>query len=55
MEKVIRINFIVTEEEKQLYKKLAHRKEMSITDLIKSLIGDELKKENLSLEDVKSK
>ena len=55
MEKVIRINFIVTEEEKQLYKKLAHRKEMSLTDLIKSLLNNELKKENLSLDDVKKK
>jgi hypothetical protein len=55
MEKVIRINFIVTEEEKQLYKKLAHRKEMNITDLIKYLVGEELKKENLSIEDVKAK
>ena len=55
MEKTIRLNFIVTEEEKSLYKKLAHKKEMSLTDLIKSLLNDESKKENLSLDDVKKK
>ena len=55
MEKTIILNFIVTEEEKLLYKKLAHRKEMSLTDLIKSLLNNELKKENLSLDDVKKK
>ena len=46
---------IVTEEEKSLYKKLAHRKEMSLTDLIKSLLNAESKKENLSLDDLKKK
>lgn len=55
MEKTIRLNFIVTEEEKLLYKKLAHRKEMSLTDLIKSLLHDESKKENLSLNDIRKK
>ena len=55
MEKTIRLNFIVTEEEKLLYKKLAHRKEMSLTDLIKSILNEESKKENLSLDDVKKK
>lgn len=54
-EKTIRLNFIVTEEEKLLYKKLAHRKEMSLTDLIKSLLNEESKKENLSIDDVKKK
>lgn len=54
-EKTIRLNFIVTEEEKILYKKLAHRKEMSLTDLIKSILNEELEKQNLSLNDVKKK
>ncbi len=55
MEKIINMNFRTTEDERNLYKKLAHRKEMSLSDLIRHLLEEELKKENLSLNDVKKK
>ena len=55
MEKIINMNFRTTEEERKLYKKLAHRKEMSLSDLIRHLLEDELKRENLNLDDVKKK
>ena len=47
MPDVIRMNFIVTDEERKIYKKLSHKKEMSLTDLIKKLLNNECEKENI--------
>lgn len=49
------IGFRANNDEKKLFKKLAHRKEMTLTELIKHVLLEECKKENLSLEDVKVK
>jgi len=37
----IQMNCIVTVEEKELFKKLAHRKEMTLSQLIRALLLDE--------------
>ena len=55
MKKDITVNFRVTEEEKKLFKKLAHRRELDLTTLLKTYLFEECKKENLSLDDVKTK
>ena len=55
MKKDITVNFRVTEEEKKLFKKLAHRRELYLTTLLKTYLFEECKKENLSLDDVKKK
>ena len=55
MEKIINMNFRTTEDERKLYKKLAHKVEMSISDLIRHLLEEECKKQNLSIEDLKAK
>jgi hypothetical protein len=55
MKKDITVNFRVTEEEKKLFKKLAHRRELDLTSLLKKYLFEECKKENLSIEDLKTK
>jgi hypothetical protein len=55
MKKDITVNFRVTEEEKKLFKKLAHRREPDLTSLLKKYLFEECKKENLSIEDLKTK
>ena len=49
------IGFRASDEEKLLFKKLAHRKEMTLSQLIKNILYEECQKENLSLDDVKKK
>lgn len=49
------IGFRASDEEKLLFKKLAHKREMTLSQLIKNILYEECEKENLSLENVKMK
>lgn len=49
------IGFRASDEEKLLFKKLAHRREMTLSQLIKTMLYEECQKANLSLDDVKKK